>query len=570
VNLSRPARQLYDLAYELANQRRDQAVDGLHVMLAVLQHPHLAGRAGEALAELEPRQKMLWTIFIQYELDVHRPEAASADFKSSRLLSYERVWTNATSQWSQVTSAQIVETLLRNDQALVQMMRYCGIEPSAVLRALADHAALGEEVGTGGPVPGSLMPGSYAAPIVPPRVSLDSLPSVPAVMPPVMPSVTGPRFPIVEAPPLESARILNGGRSLLQRFARPVAASPTSLYAHLHPPISTRLVDQLSEGQRGHSITVFAGKCGSPAQTVAQVMADRLAYVDRSNPLGAIRGLAGVVVVFAGELLDETQREVPTEQEIQGLFQDARDRRLILVMEDAELLAKDVGEISVREHILRELGRPSEVPVFAVYHLGEDERYEPGRVSLGLRTAEPIHLQPDAEERTRTLLKTAFRPYWQQLGYTFADPDRAFDLLFKLAPGIWATRHTAGKRWDEQKVLPYAVIDVAIETIEMLTKNQDVLYVAQTALGTLEPMRAREREIEKPDIREALKKSDEDIRKLASRTKPEFRMQMPMEITRAHLMAQLFYPNGTQFRPFAPRAEEVIPAFPAASERERY
>jgi hypothetical protein len=365
--------------------------------------------------------------------------------------------------------------------------------------------------------------------------------------------------PVPPVPYLDVLRSPYAGRGLLQRIGRPITATPAGLYAHIHPPISTQLIDSLSEGRRGREITVFAGKCGTAAQAVPQVIADRLAHVDRSNPLGAIRDLTGITVVHVGDLLDETQRDTPSAQDIQGLFQEARDRRVILVMEDAELLAKDFGDFELREQILRELGRSSDVPIFAIYHLGEDERYEAGRVSLGLHNAEPVQLLPDSDERTRTLLKTYFRPYWQQQGYIIHDPEKAFELLFKLVPDIRVVRHRSGKSWDERKLLPYAVIDVGTEAIEMLAKNQDVLYVAQAALSALGPIRTREREIERSEMRDALKRAEEDIRKLVSKTKPDYRTQMPMELTRAHLMAQFFYPSGTQFRPFVTKPDDVVP-----------
>src|SRR5262249_55316358 len=142
----------------------------------------------------------------------------------------------------------------------------------------------------------------------------------------------------------------------------------------------------------------------------------------------------------------------------------------------------------------------------------------------------------------RDFVQRFYVDYWASSGFVFASD--AFDSLYQLEQGCWINL--------QRMALPYLVVNLAEDTIQMAMKGEDTIkQTIQEAATAMKQLQQTEWPTASESVRSVyqrpLQQVQEDLSSVARNHTPKVHNQYRKLLTRGHLMAQLFCPNESEF-----------------------
>jgi hypothetical protein len=299
-------------------------------------------------------------------------------------------------------------------------------------------------------------------------------------------------------------------------------------------------------------MVMLVGRNGSPVTMYPAILADRLAakpaadqpypgqieqFSGQQAPLNAYRGVLRLNLRQVCALASLPQMPEPY-YVLEKAKQHALAQKAILCIDEPEVLA---GHGAVEERVRAVLNDFADGLVFGIYLASDDQLPTIGQ-ELGLTNLALVHVHPYTAEHTRESIKQYYLPLWQHAGYTF--DKHAFDLVMDLEPGVWVGT--------QRKTLPYLVVDLAREAIQTAAGGEAALRgTAQLALEAVKRLRGSQApQVSAADrgrFEHLLNEAERELRWVAAH--PQLRTKDgKKELTRGHLVAQLFAMNGYEFR----------------------
>lgn len=500
--------QLLGIARTLVPQ--GYARDTLHIMLAALESPGALGPASDALAVLGVGQRNQLQAVLRAEIELKKEPLGIGlgDRPTDRLRQCEEIWQSQALQQPLVgvTSALVLGTIIGYDSVVQGILRACGIEPVMLYQSLQPKFAVPES-----PMGTQLLP-QNSGQASPPFGN-----SGPWVMPPTL-----------EQRASEKA----------QELIRLVEPTPAREFRSRHPVATGNLLSVLSKAATSSEIPIAVGRRGSPLGELEHVLADCIASGNFTGPHEPLNRYKAVYRLDA--------RVLP------GLAKNPMELAPDKVFEQAKLLMQQRQAILVVDHV--EAWRGMGVPEALRWHLGNrgdalicgfyeatDEQDIFAEATLGLPNAALVRINAYTADETRDYLnKTYAMAHWAPSGYIFAP--EAFDSIYKLEPGCWINL--------KRMTLPYLVVALGDQTIQTAIHGDEA--IRQTARESLEGMRvvrdetARAPESVKNTYEQILRHVQDDLNNLLRNPTPKASGTYKM-LTRAHVVAQLFAPNDSEF-----------------------
>jgi hypothetical protein len=323
-------------------------------------------------------------------------------------------------------------------------------------------------------------------------------------------------------------------------FIRIVRPSTGSHFAQMHAVLMSNVFNVVGKCDLAH-FAVLGGRNGSPIESVAQVIADRLATGERfSEARHRLQGKHGVFLLNLVGVSGLAQVDSPASphEVLRMAMLRAREENALLVIDDMQIL-KHHGPIE--ESLLAELANPGETLILGLYKMVE--RGEHGiEAALKRPNIDSIIAHEYGAELTKETIQEFYLPLWElRAGYTFT-PD-AFDGAIALEPGAWINQR--------RKTLPYLAIGLGDDTIE--TARGGAALIKSTAVMALDALKALKDEWATCDehtrrhFEGVLESAWQEIARLRDDPLPAKDEHGYSVLTRAHVSAQLICPNDSEF-----------------------
>lgn len=532
-------------------------LDTYHIVCAALspQAPDIpvSGLIAQIVA---PAAREHWLKLMVAELRVQAGGFPLSRQPSPILLQCLELWRQRSVDPSQpITDVVMVATVIGMDQRVQRIMESCGISFQPFMQSLWQLS--GQPAIPGFSQSGSFpvyLPDPFGGPITGPHPAIGH-----GVVTGGPVSTTGPRPALPPTPfglPAAASQWLffaatvgqQGGagddeaiRAEIARLVRFVEPSRGRSYAKLHAFDVNVFLDLLAESRQYGRVPVIAGRAGTHASNLPQLIADRIAqscvFEGKQAVLNIYRGLFKLDVAELCDLAAMPGK--PDPQKVLGaVLREFAGSCWLLLVDHVEVLYNG----SKLSDGLRDLlfGR-FDAPVFGRFHLAGDEAFAALAARFGPKVALAV-TPPTRADETSELIWRYFLPQWEMDGFTFTRD--AFGGLLALEPGIV----TGGYR----TALPYLAIEIAEDAVQTVRDGDtSIRTAARRAISAIEALKPRDRLCFRDDARRPYEKvlleAQREIQQIIEKPLPEQRNGRRV-LTRAHITAQLLGGGRAEFR----------------------
>lgn len=549
--------RLYE--YALGWVQISHPLDTLHIVCAALnpQAPDIPvnGLIAQIIA---PAMRERWLRYMLAELHAQAGGIPSSRQVSPLLLHCLDIWRQRSVDPAQpVTDVVMVATAIGIDVRIQRIMESCGISIQIFLQGLWQMSAQQA-------IPGFWQSGSFPA-FLPEVFGISITGPQPATGPQVIISTPPPAMrsgstmppapfglPAPGSRPLRQEDIVNwllsaivcddeAVRTEIQRLIRHIEPSHGYSYAKVHALDVTVFLDLLAESLHHGPVPVVAGRAGSHASKLPQVLADRMAqsfrFEGKQGPLNSCSWLYAIDVAELRDLASISGKPEP-QKVLDEILRAFTASSSLLMVDHVEVL---FGGSKVEESLRALFIDRGDVPVFGRYHLSASDSTADLAARVGSKVA-IVSTRAATAVETRELIARFFVPQWELDGFSFTK--NAFEGLFALEPGLWMGT--------EQIALPYLAVDIAQDAIQGVRDGDvSVLTAARRAIAAIKTLNPRNRIFLRRDARrmfdKALLEAHREIQQLIE--KP-ISMQVTGHrlLTRAHITAQLLGGGRVEFR----------------------
>ncbi len=306
----------------------------------------------------------------------------------------------------------------------------------------------------------------------------------------------------------------------------------------------------LAESASNRATVVCVGQDGSLISFVTGLLADRLdsgtSFTGKEIPLNNYTGkLHRVEVESLVNLVGRSEAPKPAmmlkviKETIAGM-----PEKSILLLDHLETIR---GETKEMQDLRVEIAERDQVLVCGIYHAppGEDLDKHLLEAQLGRASSiKTLPFRPYDKRRTVALLEDYFvKKVWRNQG-RFSFARGAFDAVIDMQPGAWHDQ--------KRKALPGLVIDLAQDAMDTASHGEAAVHdTASCALQWFRDLREKEYPYASPENQKKygpiLAKGEQEVQRLLSRPASRPDPNKPIEISSAHIVAELICRNVSEF-----------------------